>query len=140
MSWSRRLIAAAGLAASAALLPGCLQRTLSITTDPPGAVVWLNDVEVGSTPLETDFTYYGAYDVRIRRAGYEPVTATQHMSPPIYERPVIDLVAEAIPAKIENRVEWHFVLEPAIESRLGTAASERAVIDRALELRRDLQP
>ena len=49
---------------------GCLKRTISVTTEPPGALVWINDVEVGRTPLETDFTFYGIYDVRLRREGW----------------------------------------------------------------------
>lgn len=132
------------LAAAMVMLPGCLQRTISITTEPPGATVWLNDVEVGTTPLETDFTYYGAYDVRIRRAGYEPILDRRKITPPLTERPVIDLFAEMIPAKIENRVEWSFAMKPADEratpAGLGVQASDAAAVERAKELRGKLGP
>lgn len=141
---SARFSASLVLAAAALMLPGCLQRTISITTEPPGATVWLNDVEVGTTPLETDFTYYGAYDVRIRRAGYEPILDRKKITPPLHERPVIDLFAELIPAKIENRVEWSFTLAPAAESAppagVGAAAADGAAVERAKELRDKLAP
>ncbi len=38
---------------------GCVQRTITITSDPPGALVWLNDREIGRTPLDVNFVYYG---------------------------------------------------------------------------------
>lgn len=119
-------------------LPGCLQRTLSITTEPPGALVWLNDVEIGITPLETDFTYYGGYDLRIRRPGYEPVVTTQRINPPLHERPVIDLFAEMWPGRIHNRVEWTFALSPSPERGPDSAAAEQEVLARANELRGQL--
>ena len=136
---SARLSGSVLLAAAMLTLPGCLQRTISITTEPPGATVWLNDVEVGTTPLETDFTYYGAYDVRIRRAGYEPILDRRKITPPLHERPVIDLFAEMIPAKISNRIEWTFAMKPADESAqpagLGADASDAAAVERAKDLR-----
>src|SRR4051812_11540396 len=52
---------------------GCVQRTLTVKSDPPGAIVSLNGVEVGRTPIERDFTWYGVYDVELRKDGYEPL-------------------------------------------------------------------
>ncbi|MFN7022588.1 MAG: PEGA domain-containing protein, partial [Phycisphaerales bacterium] len=105
----------------------------------PGALVWLNDVEVGTTPLETDFTYYGGYDVRIRRPGFEPVLDRRKIEPPLYERPVIDLFAEMWPGRLHNRVEWAYALTPAVERDPDRRAAERTVIARASELRAQLE-
>lgn len=129
------------LLAAAAVLPGCLQRTLSITTEPPGALVWVNDVEVGTTPLETDFTYYGGYDVRIRRPGYEPIATKETIDAPIQELPVIDFFAEMWPSKIENRVEWKYTLVRAAGQGDGAGGveAERAVIERGKALRDQLK-
>lgn len=44
---------------------GCVQRTITITSNPTGALVHLNDEEVGRTPLTVPFTFYGTYDVRV---------------------------------------------------------------------------
>ena len=51
-------------------LTGCIERTISITSEPSGALVHLNDDEVGRTPLTVPFTFYGVYDVRVE---HEPV-------------------------------------------------------------------
>lgn len=129
-----RTAVAASFAAFLTVLPGCLERTITITSDPPGALVWLNDVEAGRTPLETDFTYYGVYSVRLHREGYEPLVTTRKADAPLYEWPVADLAAEAWPQKITTDIRWHFVLEPAAERLDGEAARE-AILKRAAETR-----
>ena len=55
------------------LLGGCVKRTIMVTSDPEGALVWLNEREVGRTPVEVEFLYYGTYDVRLVKDGYEPL-------------------------------------------------------------------
>lgn len=122
------------------LLPGCLKRTISITTEPEGALVTLNDVEVGRTPLETDFTFYGTYDVRIRREGYEPIVTKAKASVPVQELPGIDLAAEALPVRMHNVVRWHWDLTPRVENAMPKAEAEAAVLDRARELRSTVLP
>lgn len=56
-----RLLAMACMLASV----GCVERTITITSEPSGALVHLNDEEVGRTPLTVPFTFYGVYDVRL---------------------------------------------------------------------------
>ena len=46
---------------------GCVRRTIKITTEPPGARVFLNDQEVGRSEVSTDFLWYGDYDVVVRK-------------------------------------------------------------------------
>ncbi len=124
----------------AAGLGGCLQRTITITSEPPGALVWLNDMEVGRTPLETDFTFFGTYDVRLHLDGYEPIATGREAPAPFYEYPGPDLVAEALPITIPTRIHWHFWLAPVAERAPDTAAAERAVLERARQLRGQLAP
>ncbi len=127
--------AAAAILACAAALGGCLERTISITSQPPGALVWLNDLEVGRTPLEVDFTFYGTYDVRLELDGYEPIVTSREAKAPLYELPGIDLIAEAIPTRIEDRVHWHFDLRPTLERVLpGDRATDR-LLERASAFR-----
>lgn len=121
-------------------LSGCLKRTISITTEPEGALVWLNDVEVGRTPLETDFTYYGTYDVRIRREGYEPIMTSAKASAPVQEWPGVDLVAEALPVNFHNVVRWHWVLTARVEATAEKGAAEAEILSRARELRERSEP
>ncbi|MBY0310982.1 MAG: PEGA domain-containing protein [Phycisphaerales bacterium] len=138
---SRTIAAGVGVMAVVVLaLGGCLKRTIHVTSEPPGALVWINDVEVGRTPLQTDFTHYGTYDVRVRREGYEPIIVKQKANAPVYELPPLDIAAEAVPAKLHNVVKWHYVLLPVVEANPDKEAGEREVIERARELRGKLAP
>lgn len=114
----------ASLCVVAALLTGCVERRIMITTEPSDALVHLNDVEVGRTPLEVDFTYFGVYDVRIRKSGYEPLVTSREAEAPFHEWPVVDLVAMAVPVRKRTIIRWHFDLEP--ESQDTGALLDRA--------------
>jgi hypothetical protein len=118
---------------AALTLGGCIERRMFITSDPQGATVWLNDTEVGVTPVEVDFTYFGVYDVRLRKPGYEPLTTRAEAKAPLHEQPGVDLAAMAIPAKKTTRVDWHFTLEPVNNDPAG-------LVERAGELRGRLEP
>lgn len=124
--------AVTGVAVAGAALAGCTQRTLSITSDPPGAVVWVNDVEVGRTPVETDFVHFGTYDVRLRLEGHQPLATTGYAGAPLHEQPGIDLVT--LPMPLQARVEWHYVLTPLAEAS-GQEEAERAVVERGQKFR-----
>jgi len=58
-------------------LGGCVERYISITTKPAGAIVWLNDEEVGATPVTVPFTWYGEYEVVVRQAGYKTLKTSR---------------------------------------------------------------
>lgn len=92
---------------------GCVRRTISVTTTPPGAIVLLNDREVGRTPCDVDFVHYGVYDLRLRLEGYEPVVGSGRADAPMWDFIGADFFAELVPAQLESRVEWHFDLEPS---------------------------
>ncbi len=110
------------------MLTGCVERTIKITSEPPGALVYLNDEEVGRTPCRTEFTYYGTYDVRLVLDGYEPYMGPGKMDTPIHQWPVFDLVAEILPTQFSDTVEWHFDLQTVDDD-------PAAMLDRALQLR-----
>lgn len=126
----QRLAAAIAAIAAAAAMPGCLKRTIAISSDPAGALVWLNGVEVGRTPLEVDFTFYGTYDVSLRKEGYEPLMTTRVASPPLFEIPPIDALAEAIPGTHAVVVPWYFAMVRSPES-LAKESGDRAVREAA---------
>ena len=116
------------LAACGCLATGCVRRTITITTDPPGTIVWLNDREVGRSPVDVDFDYYGTYDVRLEREGYEPQMTSGDAQAPWWDNVGLDLVAEVLPFPIHSRVEWHYTLEPIDDD-------PEALVRRARELR-----
>lgn len=114
-------------------VPGCIDRRLTITSDPPGAIVTLNEVEVGRTPLQTRFLWYGTYDVRLNLDGFEPLSTSRAAAAPIYEIPPLDLPASALP--ITTNIHWHFELIPTPPD---TPEMEADLIRRARELREQL--
>lgn len=117
-----------GFVALALACGGCLQRRIVVTSEPEGAVVWINDQEVGRTPVETAFTFYGTYDVRVRKEGFEPVSEARKAKSPWWEYPGPDLIASALPMRIRKTVNWHFVLAPL---PAADEASRAALVERA---------
>lgn len=123
-----------GAVAMLLVLGGCLERRIHVTSDPPGAAVTINDVEVGRTPLKTGFKYYGTYDVRIRKEGHEPIWTPRTANTPLWEVPPVDLVATALPIRIENEVSWHFDLAPT------TADNAEELLQRGREMQARVAP
>lgn len=106
-----------GLAALATSLAsgGCVERVMKISTTPTGARVFINDEEVGLSPVKVSFVWYGDYDIVIRKQGYETLKTHYRLEAPWYQYPVVDLVAETmIPTMIrDEHVLPDFVLTPA---------------------------
>lgn len=121
----------AALAVALALSAGCVERTLKIQTDPPGALVTVNDEEVGVSPARVLFLWYGDYDLIFRKRGYETLKTSYRIHPPWYQWPPLDLIAETlIPFTIRDEQELPtFTLKPAEEPAV------REVVERAVELR-----
>ena len=113
------------------LCSGCVRRTIMITSEPPGVLVWVNDREVGRTPVDVDFEYYGVYDVRLELGGYEPMMTSGKAAPPWWDGVGADFFAELVPADLHSEVHWHYDLAPLIDDL-------EALVDRAGRLRQDL--
>ena len=92
---------------------GCVRRTIRITTEPPNALVFLNDQEIGRSEVSTDFLWYGDYDVIIRKEGHETLHTNWEIKPPWYQIIPLDFFAEVLwPGQIHDVRERHFVLQP----------------------------
>lgn len=108
----------------------CVRRTLSITTEPPQALIFLNDQEVGRSKVSTDFLWYGDYDVVVRKEGYKTLHTHWDIKPPWYQIIPVDFFAEVLwPGHFHDQHEHHFVLEPL------TRPSTEELIGRAMETR-----
>ncbi|WP_432798913.1 PEGA domain-containing protein [Poriferisphaera sp. WC338] len=94
---------------------GCVKRKINISSAPEGALVYLNDQEVGRTPLDVGFTFYGTYDVRIEKQGYQPLWTTAKTDAPWWEFPGPDFFAEIMPGTKEVNIDWHFELTKTTE-------------------------
>lgn len=127
----KRAAAVALLGLLLATVQGCLERKITITSEPPGATVWVNDTEIGRTPVTTGFLFYGEYDVQARKAGCEPVSTSRSTPTPLWEYAPLDLVATAMPFTFTKDVKWHIDLKPTDPA----AAEPEALIKRANELR-----
>lgn len=108
-----RRVAAIFLAFSAA---GCVQRQMSIDSEPPGALVYLNGQEAGRTPLEKDFVWYGTYDVQVRQEGYQTLKTRAEVIAPWWQWPPFDLFAELFPLTDRHRLS--FKLTPAADAAI----------------------
>ncbi len=116
-------------------LAGCVERELKITSQPEGAIVYVSDVEVGRTPVTIPFTFYGDYDIILRRDGYETLKTHAYLSPPVYELPPLDLLSAMAPWTYHDRRHVHFDLEPYVPT------SDEDLIRRAEQMkRRNLEP
>ena len=91
---------------------GCVKRTISISSNPPGALIWVNDREIGRTPVSFNFTYHGEYDIRIEGEGSEPIMTTAWTDRPFWDAAFVDLAAEVAPINIDTETVWHFELDP----------------------------
>lgn len=108
------VVGAVGLVLAGAGI-GCVRRTLTINTDPQGALVYLNDAEVGRTPVSVDFLWYGDYDVIVRKEGYATLQTDERINEPWYQIPPFDFFAEVLwPGRIHDQRSVSYVLEPAV--------------------------
>ncbi|GIW93040.1 MAG: lipoprotein [Pirellulaceae bacterium] len=110
--------------------PGCVRRRMTIRTDPPGATVYVDQREIGTSPVSTPFTYYGTRNFVITKDGYETVQASRTFSPPWYQWPVLDFLTENLwPREIRDERIVEFQLVPR-----ATVQPEK-LIGRAEQLR-----
>lgn len=95
-------------------LAGCVERTAKIQTQPPGALVIINDEEVGVSPVRFSFVWYGDYDIMLRKTGYQTLKTHYKLDAPWYQYPPFDLIAETLlPVTIRDDRELPvFALEP----------------------------
>ena len=93
------------------ILCGCVERKLTINTKPQGALVTLNDEEVGTSPVTVSFSWYGSYNVRISKEGYETLKTHRKLKEPWYDYFPFDLFANCLnPKRIVDSYEWTFEL------------------------------
>ena len=97
------------------LIPGCVRRRLMIRSTPPGAMVYVDNQPIGTTPCATDFVYYGTREIRVVKPGYETLTVNQPIPAPWYEIPPLDFVSEnLLPHKIQDYRTVSYNLVPQV--------------------------
>lgn len=107
----------AGLLTALAVLAlcqtGCVRRRMTIRTNPPGAKAYVDDIEIGTTPVSTYYTYYATRKITLIKDGYRTETTYHRVLPPWYEIPPLDLVSENFwPQEIRDERVVDFQLVP----------------------------
>lgn len=113
------------------VLPGCVRRRLMVRSNPPGAMVYVDNQLIGTTPCATSFVYYGTREIRLVKAGYETYTVNQPIPAPWYQIPPLDFVSENLaPRQIQDFRTVTYDLKPQ------TIVPTEQLLGRAEELRR----
>jgi hypothetical protein len=95
------------------VLAGCVERKLTINTEPQGALITLNDEQIGVSPVTIAFNWYGDYAVRASKEGYETLETNQELKAPPHDWIGLDFFAQVLyPARIVDSYEWTFELAP----------------------------
>jgi hypothetical protein len=114
-----------------ACFSGCVERRMMVRSNPPGALLYVDDYPVGETPISTNFIYYGTRKFRLVKDGYETLTTTQTVWPAWYEYFPLDFVAEnVVPGQIRDQRTLDFQLKPQ------AVVPTEQLMARAEELRR----
>ena len=117
------------------LFSGCVERKLTINTEPQGALIVLNDEEIGVSPVTVGFNWYGDYKVRANKQGYAILNTHRELEGPLYDKFPFDFFAEILwPGRIVDEYEWTFEMvayeAPNREQLIETAQEMK---NRALE-------
>jgi hypothetical protein len=110
-----------------ALLTGCVERTLILRSDPPGATVVVNGDEIGVAPAKLHFETYGTYEVVMSAPHHRRLRALVPVRPPWYEKIPFDLFYEtAWPGTVRDEHLVTLKLEPFPEDEAaGAGLDER---------------
>ena len=129
-----RLLANLALAAVVICQIGCVHRRLTIRSNPPGALVYVDGVEIGRTPVSTSFIYYGTRTVRLELDGYETVQENHRVRAPWYQIPPLDFVSDNLATRdLRDERVLYFELVPM------RVVPTRQLISRADQLRMSSQ-
>jgi hypothetical protein len=100
-------------AVAAMLVCGCVERKLTINTEPQGAMVTLNDEQIGVSPVTVTFNWYGDYWVRASKEGFSTLETHRELKAPLHDHFPFDFFAGVLyPGQIVDDYEWTFELAP----------------------------
>jgi len=131
---SKSVLVLAAVCVTGVVLVGCVERQLTINTEPQGAMVVLNDQQIGESPVTVPFNWYGDYWVRVSKDGYETLSTHRELEAPLHDYLPFDLFVQILyPGHIVDTYEWTFELEPQ------TYPTPEELIEHARSLRTELE-
>ena len=133
------------LLAASAGLGGCVERRVTIGSDPPGALLIMNDVEVGRTPITVPYKWQGDYDLRFRldqnvgtpedpRVKRYYLHTNKKTTSPWFDVVPFDLFAELLPIPFKHDEVWAFPIPEVTEP------TDAELIERARILKGEVAP
>ncbi len=111
------------------------QRVITFTSNPPGAIIRLDDEVIGVTPLQREFLHYGTHLVTFYKPGFLTLDKLHKTVPPWYGRFPLDIVSEVL-IPIGWRDDERVHAELVAGSEPLKAPTFRSAMDRAEALRR----
>ncbi len=126
-------------------LGGCVERSITLVSDPPGSLAYLNDVQQGTTPCTVQFKWYGDYSVRLRKKEnigtplkpkyvYYYLQTHKTTKRPWFQWYGIDLFASILPIEFKDHQIWAFIV-PKVQN-----LSTEQLIQKARKLKDELPP
>jgi hypothetical protein len=97
-------------------ISGCVEHQLVVDTEPQGAIVTMNDQEIGRTPIQREFNWYGTYDVVVRKEGYETLRVKQPVIAPAWQWVPFDLITEILPWRMTDTQKLRYTLQPTTQA------------------------
>ncbi len=122
------------LAACLAFTTGCVERRYTIRTNPPGALVFVNGEELGTTPISRSFTYYAPREIVLVADGFQTQKILQPVKAPWYDNLFTEFFTEnLVPFTIRDEREFYYEMAPASNPPAGE------LVQRAENLRSQAQ-
>lgn len=107
---------------------GCIRKRMTIRTNPPGAMVYIDKQPIGLTPVSTTFTYYGTRSFEIVRDGYRTEKFLRKINPPWYAIPPLDFASETLwpfEQRDERIIDVQMSPEPVVPKEALIASAEQ---------------
>ncbi len=102
------------LALALVLGTGCVERFVSIKSEPPGARVLVDGQDAGVTPVDVPYVWYGTREVLVLKEGCRSERRLVTLSSPWWQVFPLDLLTDVlIPFTITDRTVVHFRLQPS---------------------------
>jgi len=94
---------------------GCVKKSIGVRSDPPGAAVFIDGLDVGVTPVErVPFDFYGTREIMVVKSGHIVERRLVEIDQPWFTYFPADIVSELLlPWNIQDRHHFYFKLEPA---------------------------
>ncbi|MBI2933811.1 MAG: PEGA domain-containing protein [Planctomycetes bacterium] len=115
------------------ILGGCVERLITVRSQPSGATVTVDGQRIGVTPCDVRYEFYGTRSVTLEKPGFLSISRTVELRAPWYQIFPLDFITDVLlPFAIRDSTELQFLLEE--EGR--ESVKPEMLKERAAELRR----